>query len=190
MKRLFVYISIICMVSCKEDRPGTVSVYLPVSSPGITYKQDIVYRDESLFTGVLYELERETGDTVLFASYRNGVLHGSIKKLYANGRIMEERFYSGGQKNGKQTAFWENGNPKFEFMANADAYEGTLKEWTMDGKLIHLANFKDGQEEGVQKLWYDNGKIRANYVIINGRRYGLLGTKNCKNVSDSVFVVR
>jgi antitoxin component YwqK of YwqJK toxin-antitoxin module len=53
-----------------------------------------------------------------------------------------------------------------------------------------LAHFKDGQEEGSQKLWYDNGKIRANYVIIKGKRYGLLGTKNCKNVSDSIFVVK
>jgi antitoxin component YwqK of YwqJK toxin-antitoxin module len=60
----------------------------------------------------------------------------------------------------------------------------------MDGKLIHLANYKNGQEEGTQKLWYDNGKIRANYVIKNGKRYGLLGTKNCINVSDSIFIVK
>ncbi|MCX6338150.1 MAG: toxin-antitoxin system YwqK family antitoxin, partial [Bacteroidetes bacterium] len=69
-------------------------------------------------------------------------------------------------------------------------YEGELSEWTFDGKLIHLAHYIDGQEEGSQKLWYDNGKIRANYVIIKGKRYGLLGTKNCKNVSDSIFIVK
>ena len=60
----------------------------------------------------------------------------------------------------------------------------------MEGKLFHLATYKNGQEEGTQKMWYDNDKIRANYYIIDGKRYGLLGTKNCKNVSDSIFIVR
>lgn len=65
-----------------------------------------------------------------------------------------------------------------------------MKEWSFDGKLSHLGNFENGQEEGSQKMWYDTGKIRANYVIKNGKRYGLLGTKNCKNVSDSIFIVK
>jgi antitoxin component YwqK of YwqJK toxin-antitoxin module len=103
---------------------------------------------------------------------------------------MELRNYSKGQKNGVQIAYWENGNKRFQFMAQNDAYEGELKEWDYSGTLFHLAHFINGQEAGEQKLWYDNGKIRANYVIINGKRYGLLGTKNCKNVSDSIFVVK
>ena len=49
-------------------------------------------------------------------------------------------------------------------------------------------NYVKGHEEGSQKMYYDNGKIRSNYTIIAGRRYGLLGTKNCVNVADSVFV--
>ena len=93
-------------------------------------------------------------------------------------------------KNGKQIAYWENNKKKFEFTAKDDAYEGELKEWAFNGTLTHLAHYVNGQEEGSQKLWYDNGKIRANYVIKNGKRFGLLGTKNCKNVSDSIFVVQ
>jgi antitoxin component YwqK of YwqJK toxin-antitoxin module len=96
--------------------------------------------------------------------------------------------YRNGAKNGKQVSFWENGNKRFEFIAVNDAYEGELKEWSENGQLIHLAHYRNGQEEGEQKLWYDNGKIKANYVINNGRRYGLLGTKNCKNASESIFV--
>jgi antitoxin component YwqK of YwqJK toxin-antitoxin module len=190
MKKLSIYIAMLWMISCVEDKQEIVTLYRSVSAKDISVKQDVVYNDGALFTGVLYELEPETLDTILVAAYLNGLLHGRVKKWYANGQLMEERSYTDGQKNGMQTAFWENGNPKFAFMAKADAYEGELKEWTVDGKLIHLANFKAGQEEGVQKLWYDNGKIRANYVITNGRRYGLLGTKNCKNVSDSIFIVQ
>ena len=113
-----------------------------------------------------------------------------FKKYYPNKQIMEYREFKNNMKNGKQIAYWDNGKKRFEFTAVNDAYEGELKEWDYNGKLFHLAHYKNGQEEGTQKLWYDNGKIRANYVIIKGRRYGLLGTKNCKNVSDSIFIVK
>jgi len=109
------------------------------------------------------------------------------KKYYPNKQLMEYREFRNDMKNGKQISYWDNGNKRFEFIAVNDAYEGELKEWDYNGNLFHLAHYKNGQEEGAQKLWYDNGKIRANYVILNGKRYGLLGTKNCKNVSDSIF---
>lgn len=114
----------------------------------------------------------------------------TIKKWYPNNKLMEERTYINDMKNGPQIAYWDNGNKRFEFVAVDDRCEGELREWDYNGKLFHLAHFKNGQEEGEQKLWYENGKIRANYIIISGRRYGLLGTKNCKNVSDSIFVVQ
>ena len=113
-----------------------------------------------------------------------------VQKKYPNGQLMEYREFRNNMKNGKQIAYWYNGNKRFEYIAKNDVSEGELKEWDFNGKLFHLAHYKNGQEEGVQKLWYENGKIRANYIILHGRRYGLLGTKNCKNVSDSIFVIK
>ena len=113
-----------------------------------------------------------------------------VQKKYPNGQLMEYREFRNNMKNGKQIAYWDNGNKRFEYIAKNDVSEGELKEWDFNGKLFHLAHYKNGQEEGVQKLWYENGKIRANYIILHGRRYGLLGTKNCKNVSDSIFVIK
>jgi antitoxin component YwqK of YwqJK toxin-antitoxin module len=112
------------------------------------------------------------------------------KKYYPNKQLMEYREFRNEMKNGKQIAYWENGKKRFEFVAVDDVYEGELREWDYNGNLFHLAHYKNGQEEGEQKLWYENVKIRANYVILNGRRFGLLGTKNCKNVSDSIFVIK
>ena len=126
-------------------------------------------------------------------SCSNEEVNGTLvitRKYYPNKQLMEYREFRNEMKNGKQIAYWDNGNKRFEFIAKNDAYEGELKEWDYQGKLFHLAHYKNGQEEGEQKLWYENGKIRANYIIIKGRRFGLLGTKNCKNVSDSIFVVR
>ena len=111
-------------------------------------------------------------------------------KIGDNHQLMEIRFYCKGQKEGPQLAFWENGLKRFAFTAHEDGNEGSLEEWNREGHLFHLGHYLHGQEEGAQQLWYDNGKIRANYVIRQGKRYGLLGTKNCKNVSDSIFVVK
>lgn len=151
--------------------------------------EEVLYKNE-IFSGVLFELNTLQKDTILYQEYKDGLLDGISKKWYRNRQLMEERIYKGGKKNGLQIAYWENGNKRFEFTALNDAYEGELKEWSVNGNLFHLAHYINGQEEGSQKMWYDNGKIRANYVIKNGKRYGLLGTKNCKNVSDSIFTVQ
>lgn len=164
-------------------------IYHLKSSKEITFLNDVVYQNKEKYSGFLFELYPNQ-DTISSEGFINGQLNGVCRKWYPNKQLMEERLYAGGRKNGKQVTYWGNGKKRFEFIAKNDAYEGELREWTFDGKLTHLAHFKEGQEEGSQKLWYDNGKIRANYVIIKGKRYGLLGTKNCKNVSDSIFIVK
>lgn len=109
------------------------------------------------------------------------------KKYFPSGKIMEIRHVQNGVRQGLQTAFWENGKKRFEYVAANDAYEGELKEWAENGQLFHLAHYKNGQEEGVQQMWHANGKIRSNFVIIQGRRYGLLGTKNCNNINEKLL---
>ena len=110
-----------------------------------------------------------------------------VKKYFPSGKIMEIRHVQNGVRQGLQTAFWENGKKRFEYVAANDAYEGELKEWAENGQLFHLAHYKNGQEEGVQQMWHAKGKIRSNFVIIKGRRYGLLGTKNCKNINEKLL---
>ena len=189
---------LLLLCSCTEnkskevvvDKPSIRKTYMLKSSAMVSVKNDIVFLNDKKFNGFLYELYPDTKDTISVEGFHDGLLHGICKKWYPNKQLLEKRLYNDGEKNGKQIAYWENGLKKFEFVAKNDAYEGEMREWTSDGKLIHLATYANGQEEGTQKLWYGNGKIRANYVIIKGKRYGLLGTKNCKNVSDSIFVVK
>lgn len=166
------------------------SIYLPSSSEKLAFSNDVLLLNGKKYAGYLYAQNPISKDTILLQGYYNGLLEGTCKKWFLNNQLMECRLYHKGKKNGKQIAYWDNGNKRFEFVAVDDAYEGELKEWAYNGHLLHLANYINGQESGVQKLWYDNGKIRANYVIIKGKRYGLLGTKNCKNVSDSIFNIK
>ena len=199
MKHYILLFSISILFSCKqkkekseEPRISTTEPTLIISnlSKELNKKNDTLFFRNKKMCGTLYSLNTAQTDTLFIENYINGILDGVSKRWYSNAQLMEERIYNLGQKNGKQVAYFENGKMKFEFTAKYDQYEGELKEWNNDGNLIHLATYKNGQEEGTQKMWYDNGKIRANYVMIKGKRYGLLGTKNCKNVSDSIFIVK
>lgn len=198
MKILNFIILLLLICSCSQNKSKEVMFlnqvipkkYILQSSLNIETKSDTIFVNNKKYSGFIFQLQSNSKDTMIIKRYYNGLESGVSKKWYADRKLMEERYYLDGKKNGKQIAYWENGNKKFEFFAKDDAYEGEMKEWNVDGKLIHLANYENGQEEGTQKLWYDNGKIRANYVIKNGKRYGLLGTKNCRNVSDSIFIVK
>jgi antitoxin component YwqK of YwqJK toxin-antitoxin module len=199
MKRTGLFVLLIIMWSCNEiDKKGFTGfknseipkVFVSNKSKDLSFRSDSAFVKNKPYSGFIYELDTNTNDLIASSGYLNGLLSGVKKKWYKGYVLMEERYYLNGSKNGKQTAYWENGKKKFEFMAVNDAYEGELKEWNVNGKLFHLANFKNGQEEGPQKMWYDNGKIRANYVMRNGKRYGLLGTKNCVNVTDSIFTTK
>jgi len=193
MKSVKIFLLFLLACSCNESKEIIIQEipknYVLKSAEKITVKNDVVFLNEKKYEGFLYELS-PSKDTILIEGYLNGLLSGVCKKWFPNGQLMEERHYLNGQKNGKQVSFWQNGNKRFEFIAKNDAYEGELKEYGENGHLFHLAKYVNGQEEGTQKMWYDNGKIRANYVIKKGKRYGLLGTKNCKNVSDSIFVIK
>jgi antitoxin component YwqK of YwqJK toxin-antitoxin module len=199
MKQQLLSILILLAYACNWDKPGgTVNVneqtvssrYFLKSINNISKNNDTVFLNGEKYNGFIFQISPNGKDTIAMEGYVNGLLSGDQKKWFPNKQLMEERYYRKGKKNGKQIAYWPNGIKRFEFVAKDDAYEGELKEWSVNGHLFHLANFVNGQEEGAQKMWYDNGKIRANYVIVSGKRYGLLGTKNCKNVSDSIFVVK
>ena len=88
---------------------------------------------------------------------------------------------------GTYAAWWRDGKQRLLYHFANGEYEGVCRDWNDKGLLIAEMNYKEGHEEGPQKQYYNNGKVRANYTIKDGRRYGLLGTKNCVNVTDSVF---
>lgn len=188
MKPFFCLIIFIAF-ACINNKKQVTEVYVQTTSDSLKIINDIAFVNSKKYAGFLFSLHT-TGDTSTIAYYENGLLEGSSKKWYVTKQLMEERCYQKGQKHGKQIAYWENGNKRFEFTAEHDINQGEMREWDFNGNLFHLANFVNGQEEGAQKMWYSNGKIRANYVVLKGKRYGLLGTKNCKNVSDSIFMVK
>ena len=177
------------LVRCGAQQPDLVE-QLPLfdatvhpcrDSNGFTYMQGLP------FTGVLYQLHSGSNDTAQIRSYVNGKPHGIWKQFYTNGQQQFSRSFYHGNKTGIYTRWWENGRKQLQYAFLNDEYKGACYEWNREGVLIKAMHYHAGHETGSQKLFYDNGKVRANYTIINGRRFGLLGTKNCMNVSEKVF---
>jgi antitoxin component YwqK of YwqJK toxin-antitoxin module len=180
---------------CNTNAPkNPVAISIPVSTSllnkseqQITMNNGLLFINNKSFNGTLFTLFPNTADTAVIENYVNGKEHGEWRKYYPSNKIREKRFFTNGQKTGEFIAWWENGQQQQQYLFVADEYEGTCKEWNETGFLNRIRNYKKGHEEGPQQWWYDNGKIIANYIIKDGRRYGLLGTKNCINVSDSIF---
>ena len=149
-------------------------------------KNGIFFKNKTPFTGRVFKLHENGLDTVYIQSYFKGVKNGQFVRFYPKNRIFEKRNYINGKKEGIHIGYWEDGSLAFEYNLKDDEYNGSLKEWNRNGQIIKSFNYVNGYENGSQKLWFDNGEVRSNYVIKNNRRYGLLGTKNCINVSDSI----
>lgn len=185
---LFVFFLTSCSKGKKENvliQKSVPKIYLELNTVRLEKIQDVVYYNSKRFDGFVYEMYNSK-DTSFVKSYLNGLEEGTHKKWYPNKQLFEERFYRNGKKEGTHKAWWDNGNKQYEYQISNDVYTGEFKEWNQDGRLIKIFHYKNGQEEGSQKLFYENGSIRSNYVIVNGRRFGLLGTKNCRNVKENL----
>ena len=159
--------------------------YLNALDKDFSKHQDTVFYKDQFFTGFRFTLY-PNGDTAILQSYFNGVEEGTQKKWYPNRQLQEERFFINGKKEGMHKGWWPDGKARIVFTANCDTYEGEFKEWYSNGLLQKHFHYKHGQEEGSQRLWWDNGTVRANYVIRDGKKYGLIGLKTCVNPYDSI----
>ena len=176
----------IAVMGC--NRPVSESERMINSKTGkLEMQNGLMYESGSLYSGAIYTLYAGTKDTAEVTGFISGKEHGTWKKFFPNGKLKAIREYGNGKKIGEYIAWWDNGNRMVDYLFANDEYNGTCKEWNRDGIMIKEMNYKKGYEDGMQRSWFDNGKIRANYKMIEGRRYGLLGTKNCVNASDSIF---
>src|ERR1017187_10310191 len=180
-------VTLLFIIGCSNSTGGPGKpLMINSATSNLQMVNGILNLDNRLFTGIVYTLPGEN-DTAEIAGFLDVKENGIRKRYYPNGQLKEIREFESGNKVGTYLAWWENGRKKMEHYFDKDEYEGTCREWNYEGGLVKEMNYKKGFEEGSQKMFYDNGKVKVNYIMINGRRYGLLGTKNCVNVSDSVF---
>ena len=123
------------------------------------------------------QLQQKTG-------YLNGRKEGTSTAWYSNGSLQFQRFYHAGEKEGRHLGWWPKGQKKFDYLFKDGVHHGELKVWYDNGQLFKYYHFESGHESGSQRRWHANGKVLANYVVVDGRRFGLIGLKKCRPVKN------
>lgn len=175
-----IWLLIFASTSCRDTAQ---TVY--ADDPGLSVRQDSLYLNNQPFTGTVISL-RNPGDTMQVGSWKNGVEDGRHKSWHENGTPAEERYFINGQKSGTHRGWYPDGKPRFVYEFAAGEHNGKSEEWYPGGQCYRLFHYRAGYEEGLQRMWQEDGSLRANYAVRNGRRYGLIGLKLCRNPKDSL----
>jgi len=75
--------------------------------------------------------------------------------------------------------FWPNGKLRRSFDLQDGVRDGEYRTFTIDGKPYELKHFVRGRENGLQQAWDERGQLYLNYVVRDGRRYGMVNAKPC-----------
>jgi len=145
----------------------------------------VLFLNSKPFKGILLSYH-ENGTKKSEIRYKKGKKYGMEKKWYKNGKIKMERQYFNGMKVNVHKGWWENEKLKYRYIFdNNGRYDGKVEEWYVNGQKLKEFNYTMGIENGEQKLWDLDGNIIANYDVINGERYGLIGLKKCFTVIEN-----
>ncbi|WP_207912332.1 toxin-antitoxin system YwqK family antitoxin [Pseudobacteriovorax antillogorgiicola] len=99
-------------------------------------------------------------------------------KFYPSGEIYEWSVLQKGQVL-KRRLYWENGQIMAAFQYSNGLKHGLQREWYDNGKLSGQSEFALGKEVGWHKQWDEAGNLYVNYLVRNGRAFGLQNTRQC-----------
>ena len=119
--------------------------------------------DDKPYTGIVFEMSKETGNRILESKYVIGLLHGKHVEWYNDGNKKLEGQYKNGLMNGKWIWWYENGNVKSE-----GSYENGNGEIIVRELGIPLNG-----TVGKWTFWYENGQKKVEVNLKNGEPDGL-----------------
>ncbi len=104
---------------------------------------------------------------------------GSLKSLIA---------YQNGKRHGEARGWWPNGQLRYLRNYEYGLAEGDALEWYDSGQLRYRQKFTNGHENGLQQGWHEDGSPAFVYAYMDGRRYGVLGSKPCYSTNPEAEV--
>ena len=115
--------------------------------------------------------------------YKGELYSGMIETSQAS---PTKRIYSisNGLQHGKQIGWHTNDHLSFKYYCINGRRHGKYLEYYPIGKLQIQAEYKLGEELS-RTIWDLNGRTIVNYVIKDGRFYGLLGSSDCLSVFNA-----
>ncbi len=148
--------------------------------PRLSVINGVILLEGKPFTGLTKELYADSRVKRL-AEYDEGRLDGRMMGWNPDGTMSYLRIYRRGLESGLHTGWYPNGKNRFQFVYSRGKLEGAAREWYSNGQMFTELHYYRGQEQGSQRMWTEEGKLRANYVVTDGRRFGLMGSMGCRS---------
>ena len=103
----------------------------------------------------------------------------TVIERWPNGLIRRESTFAGNALDGVSRGWYEDGAPQFVYFYRRGLSEGEQRQWYRTGQIYTAFTHRAGHEAGQQRMWNPDGTIRSNYVIKDGKRFGLIGALGC-----------
>jgi antitoxin component YwqK of YwqJK toxin-antitoxin module len=162
---------------------GARAPTIQTSDPGVSRSNGVVVYAGVAFTGTLTEIA-DGVRTKKTTPYRSGLRHGISRAWHANGALAFAGSFLSGRETGLHRTWYATGQLRSEHRLERGLLQGVARDWFPDGTPYRAATYVDGQEAGSQQMWYTDGSLRANYVVRDGRRFGLIGAKACVDEAE------
>ena len=142
-------------------------------------KTELVYAigEETPYTGIVEDYKFFIEDRFLEGRviFKNGLMEGTFKVLYPNGKIARIMIYKNGKTEGIQKVYYESGIIKRETSHKNGLVDGLMKSYYPSGKLkIEHPIDKNGLTTGTVKVYYPSGKIMAEESYKNDKLDGIV----------------
>lgn len=135
-----------------------------------------------LFSGYVL-MNHENGGVKSITSYYQGKQEGWAYEYFENGKPLSKRYYHLGEKDSVHTGWWDNGNTRFVYHFNNGVYNGSFEEYYYSGKPLKKISYYNGNDS-FGTGWRENGKIFMNYIMKDGRRYGVMNAQPCYSLKN------
>jgi antitoxin component YwqK of YwqJK toxin-antitoxin module len=177
---------ILLLFSCRNNDPSVAMAItkreLKAGDSSLHVRNGVLYQTEKPFSGTIKEFYPSQAVKSII-EMEAGRQQGIAKTFFENGTAESIRWYRNGEKDSVHRGWWPNGKLRFEYHFSEGAYQGMFTEWYFSGNMIQQLLYENGREVH-GKAWRDNGKLYMNFVMKNGRRYGLNNPNLCYSLKN------
>ncbi len=103
---------------------------------------------------------------------KDGIMHGPIRKYYANGNRSAEGSYNEGKTDGTWSWWYEDGKKKSKGSYKKGKQTGGWSWWHESGERAREGDFLNGRKAGQWTSWYDNGRKSEEGLYFNDLKDG------------------
>jgi len=129
----------------------------------------VYYLDSEGFYHGTYKKYYPSGQLMEEAIYVKNLLSGKRVLYYSNGQIeIEEHYNQQGLMEGPYRAYYENGTLKLEKQYLNNQITGILKVYYPSGKIKEVVTMSENEENGPFTEYYENGSMHWKGTYLNG----------------------